>query len=334
LVVLLVAVSFLSFFRCIKEQNHFWSTCHVLSSVLALYAHFFAALALFAQVVSLVFLPRQGQLARKQAQRFCIIAVLGAPLLWFVLLRSNGQLDWVHRPTAKDLYHLFLYMTGSGLKFGIALVAFVAALKVWVSKRRKQWTLQTQSFLVLVLWLFLPICITFLLSFWKPVFLARFLIVCLPAAVLLVACGLAEINQHWIGYALVVVMLVSAAPSIRSYYADLGPQDWKSAVGYIAQNAGAGDIAFLPNGYCEMPLRYYIDHAGKTPSFPAISSPVKGMEGKSLHGPGHVWMISCTAAGEPAGSQVIPGYRTEEIKQFKGIQVVEFIDFPARKLAR
>ena len=111
LVVLLVAVSFLSFFRCIKEQEHFWGTCHVLSSVLALYAHFFAALALFAQIVSLAFLPRHEHLVRKQVQRFCIVAVLGAPLLWFVLLRSHGQLDWVHCPTAKDLYHLFLYMT-------------------------------------------------------------------------------------------------------------------------------------------------------------------------------------------------------------------------------
>ena len=334
LVVLLVAVSFLSFFRCIKEQEHFWGACHVLSSVLALYAHLFAALALFAQIVSLVFLPRQGQLIRKQVQPFCIIAVLGAPLVWFVLFRNHGQLDWVHRPTARDLYHLFLYMTGSGLKFGIALVAFIVALKVWVSKRRKQWNLQTWSFLVLVLWLFLPICIAFLLSFWKPIFLARFLIVCFPAALLLIACGLAEIAQLWIRYGLVILMLLSAVAPIRSYYAEPGPQDWESAVGYVAHNASAGDIAFLPNGYCEMPLRYYIDHAAKTPSFPAISSPVKGMEGKSLHGPGHVWMISCTAAGEPAGSQVIPGYRTEEIKQFKGIQVVEFIDFPARKLAR
>jgi len=327
LVVLLVAVSFLSFFRCIKEQEHFWGACHVLSSVLALYAHLFAALALFAQIVSLVFLPRQGQLIRKQVQPFCIIAVLGAPLVWFVLFRNHGQLDWVHRPTARDLYHLFLYMTGSGLKFGIALVAFIVALKVWVSKRRKQWNLQTWSFLVLVLWLFLPICIAFLLSFWKPIFLARFLIVCFPAALLLIACGLAEIAQLWIRYGLVILMLLSAVAPISSYYAEPGPQDWKSAVGYLALKSGAGDIAILPNGYCEMPVRYYIDHAGKIPSFPAILSAPNGMRRT-----GYIWMISCTTAGEPGGSKVIPGYRIQEIKQFKGIQVVELIDFTAGQL--
>jgi 4-amino-4-deoxy-L-arabinose transferase-like glycosyltransferase len=318
LVVLLVAVSFLSFFRCVNGREHFWGACHVLSSVFAVYAHFFAALALFAQVVSLLFLPRQGQLARRQVQRFSIVAVLGAPLLWFVLFRNNGRLDWVHRPTARDLYHLFLYMTGSGLKFGIALVSFVIALKVWVSRWRERWTVQTSLFLVLMLWLFLPVCITFLLSFWKPVFLARFLIVCLPAAILLVACGLAEINQPWIRYGLVILMVLAAIAPIRSYYAEPGPQDWKSAVGYVAENGTPGDIAFLPSGYCEMPLRYYIDHAGKIPSLPAIFSAPDGVQRA-----GHVWMISCTTAGEPSTSQAIAGYRVAEIRQFKGIQVVE-----------
>jgi uncharacterized membrane protein len=78
LAVLLVAFSFLSFFHCVKQQDRFWGACYVLSSVLALYAHFFAALALVAQLVSLVFLPGPRQLARKQVQRLSIIAVLGA----------------------------------------------------------------------------------------------------------------------------------------------------------------------------------------------------------------------------------------------------------------
>jgi hypothetical protein len=179
-----------------------------------------------------------------------------------------------------------------------------------------------------MLWLFLPVCITFLLSFWKPVFLARFLIVCLPAAILLVACGLAEINQPWIRYGLVILMVLAANAPIRSYYAEPGPQDWKSAVGYVAENAGGGDVALLPSGYCEMPLRYYIVHAAKIPSFPKIFSAPNGVQRAR-----HLWMISCTAAGEPGGSQVIPGYRIEEIKQFKGIQVVELIDFTAGKPA-
>jgi hypothetical protein len=182
-------------------------------------------------------------------------------------------------------------MTGSGLKFGIALVAFVVALKVWVSKRRKQWNLQTWS------------------------------------------CGLAEIAQLWIRYGLVILMLLSAVAPIRSYYAEPGPQDWESAVGYLTLKSGAGDIAILPNGYCEMPLRYYIDHAGKIPSFPAIfSGAPEAMQRKSPDSAEHIWMISCTTAGTPGASQAVPGYRVEEIRQFKGIQVVELNDFPAGQL--
>jgi mannosyltransferase len=322
LVVLLVALSFLSFFRCVKEQNHLWDVCHVLFSVLALYAHFFAALVLLAQAVSLVFLPRTRQLAGKQVQHFLIIAVLGGPLLWFVLFRNSGQLGWVHRPTAKDLYHFFLYMTGSGLKFGIALVSFAIALKAWASRAREQRTVQTWSFVVLMLWLFLPICITFFLSFWKPIFLARFLIVCLPAAMLLIASGLEEISQPWIRYSLVLMMLVSALAPIRTYYAELGPQDWKNAAGYVGQNASADDIAFLPNGYCEMPLRYYLDHAGKISTFPAIvpAAPDGTAQTIASYTNGHIWVISC---GSPQPTLAISGYSAEKTRQFKGIDVIE-----------
>ncbi len=332
LVVLLVALSFLSFLRCVRQQDHSWGACHVVFSVLALYAHFFTALALFAQLVSLVFLPRSGKLAHKPVQHFFILAVLGTPLLWFVLFRNNGQLDWLHPATAKELYHLFLYMTGSGLKFGIALVAFVIALRAWASRAREQWTMQTWSFAVLVVGLFLPICITFVTSFWKPVFLARFLIVCLPAAMLLIAYGLVEISQQWIRYALVALMVLSAIRPIRAYYAEPGPQDWRSAVGYIAGNASAGDIAFLPGGYCEMPLRYYIDHAGDVPTFPVIvSAAPEKIRGELLNGSGHIWVVSCEAVRV---LPTIPGYSAEHVRRFEGIVVTEFARTPLAQQER
>jgi hypothetical protein len=212
-------------------------------------------------------------------------------------------------------------MTGSGLKFGIALLSFVIALKVWVSKSREQWTVQTWSLVVLVLWLFLPICVTFVLSLWKPVFVARFLIVCLPAALLLIAYGLTEIQRPWMRYALVLLMLLSVLGPIRSYYAEPGQQDWRSAVDYVARNAGAGDIAVVPDGYCEMPLQYYIKHVDTLPGFPAIlSTAPDGIQGKALEITGHVWVISC---GLPLAPPAISGYSPEEIRQFSGIQVVE-----------
>jgi hypothetical protein len=77
-----------------------------------------------------------------------------------------------------------------------------------------------------------------------------------------------------------------------------------------------------------MPLRYYVDHDAKNPSFPAILSVPNGVRRT-----GHIWMISCTTAGEPGGSRVVAGYGVEGIRQFKGIQVVELNDFPAGKVA-
>ncbi len=324
LVVLLVALSFLSFFRCVNEkgQGRFWGTSYVVFSALALYAHFFAALALFVQLIALAFLPRPRQIARKQVQRLAIVAVLGAPLLWFVVFRNRGQLDWVHPAVAKDLYHFFLYMTGSGLKFGIALLAFGVALKVWISRSREEWTKQTWLFLVLVLWLFLPIGITFVLSLWKPVFVARFLIGCLPAALLLMAYGLVEIKHPWMRYGLVLLLLFSALGPIRSYYAEPGQQDWRSVVGYVARNAGTGDTAVVPDEYCGRTLHYYLEHVATIPGFPAIlsSAAPDSLQGTALQTSGRIWLISCGSQPSPPA---ISGYSAEEIRQFNGIQVIE-----------
>ena len=52
--------------------------------------------------------------------------------------------------------------------------------------------------------------------------MARYLIVCLPAALLLIAYGLTEIRYPWIRYALVMLMLLSALAPLRSYYAEPG----------------------------------------------------------------------------------------------------------------
>jgi hypothetical protein len=327
LVVFLVALSFLSFFRCLLEDNryHFWSACYVLSSAVALYTHFFAALALLAQGVTLAFLPRPRQIVIRQVQYLSVTAVLGTPLLWFVLFKNHEKLDWMGPASAKDWYHFFLYLTGSGLQFGIAVVSFGVALTVWVARcRKQQWTVQTWSFGVLLLWLFLPVCATFLFSLWKPVFLPRFLILCLPAALLLVACGIVEISHPWIRYALVTLLLLSSVAPIRSYYSEPGQQDWRGVVGYVAQNARAGDIAVLSNEYCERPLRYHIDHSGQIPGFPTISS--TGLEGtplprRALNRAGNIWVIRCTAAAETPPA--IPGYAVEEIRQFQGIRVFE-----------
>ena len=322
LVVLLVAFSFLAFFRSFQESGHLWGGLYVLSSALALYAHFFAALALLAQFVALAAIPGPRRLATRQLARLCLVFLLASPLLWFVLFRNRGQLDWLQPIHWRDWYHFLLYMTGSGLKFGIALVAILVALKTWISRwRTQQWDMEGWSFLVLILWLALPLCVTMVVSIWKPIYAPRFLLFCLPAALLLIADGLARITYPWIRYGLVTLLVVSAVGPIRSYYVEPGQEDWRNAVEFIAQNVSAGDSAYLPNAYCEFPLNYQLEHSRMAvPGLRVVSSITP--EALPERGTGHIWMITCSTTRNFGAQPAIRNYEVQEMRLFRGIQII------------
>ncbi len=294
LFVLLVSVSFLALIQSFKNPGRFWGICYVLSTTFALYAHFFAALAVLVQVMALVVVPGdRSRLVKRQGLWVSIVIVLGLPLLWFVLFRNQGQLGWVPPVHGKDVYGIFRFLLGSGLKFGIAAIGFLLATNAWIARCRKgHWTMETWSVLVLLLWLFLPILLTLLVSIWKPIYAPRFLIFCLPAALLLVGGGLAEIRLAGLRYALVLAMVVSAVGPLRAYYAEVGQEDWRSAVQFLATNVGAGDAEILPNRYCELPLKYALEQAGvNRPAVKIILPPYS--EQLRVNPPEHLWMVTC-----------------------------------------
>jgi uncharacterized membrane protein len=322
LVVLLVGISFLSFFRCMRQRSAWWTAAYVVSSTLALYAHFFAVLALVAQLVSLALLPRSERpLAIRQAALTALVCVLGVPLLWFVLFRNSGQLNWAPSVRAIDFYHFLLFLTGSGLKFAIALLAFAVAVKMWISRARAHWTIDGWMELVLVLWLFLPIVLTLLVSIWKPVYAPRFLLFCLPAALLLIADGLAQISSAWIRYALIALFVAACIGPIRAYYEEPGQEDWKAAVGFLSQNAQSGDVAWLANAYCALPLSYALGHATTVVPKLQIVAPGPSEEPQ----PAAVkaaWMIRCSATKSFNAPPATVDSAWQEVAEFRGVRIL------------
>lgn len=321
LVVLLVVISFLSFFRCLRRQDGRWSAAYILSSTFALYAHFFAALAVFAQLLSLFFVPRKDRrLASRQGARIGLVLVLGSPLLWFVLFRNSGQLNWAPPVHAIDFYHFLLFLTGSGLKFAIALLGFALCLKAWRSRWHTRWSTREWEILVIMFWLFVPIALTLLVSVWKAVYAPRFLLFCLPAALLLIADGLTQISNAWVRYALIALLAIGSLGPIRAYYSEPGQEDWGGVVRFLSQNAHAGDAAFLPNAYCELPLRYALDHARVSVPDLRIVSSIPSAEPRN-DGSNTLWVISCSGT-KPFSVGSWSDYSLQEIRDFKGVRIL------------
>ena len=335
LVVLLVTCSSLFFVRCVQTRSSADGAWYILTSTAALYAHFFAALVLFAQFATWTLLP--GRLRTcSQLRNLIAIAALGSPLALFIALHGTSHLDWIQQSPhmAKEVYHFFTYLSGSGVKFVIFLLASALASRAWwLQRTRDSEPGEGWPFVFVALWLLLPILMTLLMSLWKPMFVFRFLIVCLPAALLLFGEGLALIRPNWLCWGTLAVMVCSSLIAVRSFYRQPATSDWRAAITYLAENARSGDVLIFASPYCRFPFDYNLRMSGKAlPQMRVQYADAGGIRDFPAQAQ-HVWLVDFYAQahhhwatlpsenGEPTG---MPRFRFQRTLRFPGVEIEEF----------
>jgi mannosyltransferase len=176
---------------------------YVLCSVLAVYVHFYALLLLAAHWLALRWLEdsKREAVSAHMRRAWITIGIAVLPLLVFVAKTGAGPIKWIRRPGLRDLLEFGEHLAGSfswalAAIFAVAAIAAIAPLGKRLWGRHSTWEAWRCQFLLT--WLFFPIALTVVLSFARPVFLARYMIFCLPALVILVAAGLAGIRQSWL----------------------------------------------------------------------------------------------------------------------------------------
>ena len=266
LVVFLVALSSLFFVRGIERQSWRDWAAYVLTGVLAIYCHVFAGLALVAQWVSLAVLPARQVRWRTVSLCIVLILLLALPLGVFVSTKRAV----IPQPNPKDLAGLFYDLTGGAdahkillrvpvaAYFLVCLLAAVSAARLWASRKAPQ---EVWPYGLLLAWLWVPILLTFAISVVKPIFLRRYLIVCLPPLVLLASVGLSQIRPRWAFVGALTVLVGLGLHGVYYYYADTpyetGDQDNRAATRYILAHAEPGDAALFYASGMEIPFNYY-----------------------------------------------------------------------------
>jgi uncharacterized membrane protein len=325
LLMLLVTCSSLSFARIVKCGERTSGVWYILTSGAAMYAHFFAALVLVAQVASWILLPHQFR-TRIQLRNMVVVAALGFPLLLFIMSQGTYHLFWVRHSTAKDVYHLFTSFSGSGLKFGLFVLAITLASREWWRHQRHDGYLGGWPFVFVALWLLLPVLITLIVSHWIPAFIARYLLVCLPAALLLFGQGLAQVRPNWLAVAVLAVMVCASLIAVRSYYRKPGKEDWKHAISYLAENARSGDEVILENEYCGRPFDYSLRMSGvQLPKMRTQVGVAAGLSSLSAQGH-HLWVLSNgpDLPAIPAQTGGVWRLRFERTLRFSDVALQEF----------
>ena len=269
LLIFLCSLSLLTFVIAVEQSTTAHWFFYASVTVLGLYTHFFTALLILAEWVSLLLLPRSLVDRRRFGWSALLIGVVCLPVAWFILTKDVGQLDFIPNPGFMELYRLLLFLTSYGGKVFGALVAVVyfAGLCVAIYLFWSRWKNFERS---TGLWHIGLLCISLLLPVFldvaishlgKQMFYYRYLLLCLPALTVLAARGLCSLpSRYWLSAGVLVTGCLCLA-TVRRYYAT-PKQDWREATRYLLRNTRSDDTVLFYPFYAGQPLKYYEQQLG------------------------------------------------------------------------
>ncbi len=262
MVVFLVIVATILLLRAVDEpDNTGRAVLYGVVAAVTIYTQFFAVLVIAAHLVWVALrrpMPRRVVLAAGAA-----LAVLVLPLAWYLATYHGDPLVWLSGSSNDILVAARGLAGGRGINvvaYTLAVLAGLWALarhgsKVGVGRLRagEAWT----PTLPLV-WLVLPLTITVVVSATvKPLLEARFLIVVVPALVLLAAYGLCRIRWRSASAVLAAALLAVSFDGLSIWYRGPMLEDWRAAVPAAIQRAGPNGSLVLDPHLAQFAVRYY-----------------------------------------------------------------------------
>jgi mannosyltransferase len=336
LLVLLITLSAYFLVRLLESPNNRNRRTYLAVTVLAFYAHFFAVLVIAAQFVALFF-DRERSRAVRPARLLAWMSVWFLPGLLFLLIKNQGQLDWIPPLRLSTLFGSLTLFAGQGGLW--PLLAFAAATG-WalISSRRPSSSGDRENFSLrlIAVWLLLPIGLLLLASSVKPLFLSRFLTMCLPALVLLAGAGLQRLKLP-VRMGAVALVIVLSLLGARNYYTGLPAEgeQWRELTHFVVSNSVAGDGLIFDNGIARPVFEHYRREA-KWPQilFPAHGSQLTYRDFEGIATPQliasvsqtspRVWLV--TRIASPALEQALAeNFSKTDQRDFRGARVQLYV---------
>jgi mannosyltransferase len=335
--VLLVLASTYLFVKFIEEPSYSRAVVYALIAGSTCYFHYFGVLVPAAHAVSILALPARRHSWKPLLLAWAIIAAMAAPILWLIHAQDVGHISWLQAPSLLELYHLGVFLAADGGKAigGILLalelmcvISFVAAFgKAWRDNSddllRWRYSLIASVFAT-------PIVITLLVSLVRPAFYHRFLIVCLPGWLVLIAIGLLRIDRRaWRVAAIGAICALSLVTTGLLYRR--ASEDWRGAVNYLVANTRPEDRVLYYQSvgqFAGESYREWLQPSTPKPTAVGIDPDNPSWQG-SLGEARRVWLVLYRAKPDGAATTSVQGeldrrYQLQGEKTFTGVTVFEY----------
>jgi mannosyltransferase len=240
-------------------KNFFW----VLLAHAVLYGlHYFGVFLLLAEICFLILFRRKYGASWKFFLPAQIAGLL--PLAWWIgilLRRANGSfgIGWIPKPAGWDpiLTVVNFFFANSGVwsiaaVIGAAVVGTLLILSLFIGESKEAvwfgW-----------LWLVIPILIVWILSQSVPVYIDRYLILTLPAAILLVSLGAGRIRgpANMVLPGIIVLLMAGAIWNLNLPADGFHKEEWREAAETIRGDYRPQDLILLRVYQEIVPFEYY-----------------------------------------------------------------------------
>jgi mannosyltransferase len=268
-----------------------------------------SALAIYSQVFAVFVLAGEWLvvLTPSRIKRIGILRLLGAaaaigvlifPIAAVMLLRNSGQLDWVPRPSIAGTLGVLLNIAGiqpedsqispAGV-FVLAIIFVLLAIALGYTFFARETDSDAPNerlpVLFLVTCFFFPLLAMLLFSFKKPIFIPRYLSMCVPAFILLLAHAVITLERVFSHRRIVsaiafLFLLVAAMVGTRTYFYNFQTygHDWRGVTSYILSEQQPGDAAIFYSFSGHRVFDYYVGRqheSGGIAAAPAVLFPLQ-----------------------------------------------------------
>ncbi len=280
--VLMVIISTYCFIRLMEGPSYRFAIVYGLAAGFTCYFHYFGVLVAAAHAVSLVAMPRGKWPWKQYSVAGVIFVLLAIPIFWLMHAQNVRHISWVQPPSLLEFYHLGVFLAANGGKaVGAVLLALnLVIVGLYLGKLRTAWRerdnhLQRSRHALVASSFFSPIVLTLLVSIVRPVFYHRFLIICLPAWVLMTAVGARQIRHRlWRTLAVGGICVLSFFSTVISY--TRVTEDWRGAANVILSSAQPGDAVVIYPFYAVPGFDYYRQLNPRAPALHLFTQPYYG----------------------------------------------------------
>jgi mannosyltransferase len=258
--------------RRFRGGKRYW-LLYFLGMATAVYIHYFTFLILFAHTLFFILHLRPLKpITLRWFGLMVILAALFAPWGLMIVSRSGySQAVPVWISTVQwyePILTLWTFTIGATLSRTslVGIVGFtIFVLGLLSSRRLLQQQSKRQSIIakLLLLWLFVPLLLIYLISLGNgsfSLYLDRYLIIILPVYLLLVSWGWVNVAKHHTNWLLGLALLATAVttPSLLNLYNNptFARNDWQAVIDYIDTDP-SGKYLILGHKNILLPITYY-----------------------------------------------------------------------------